>query len=255
MPDGSTLSYQYDAAHRLTEVSDSLGNVTQYTLDAMGNRIKEDTFDPADRLTRTRRRVFDALSRLYNDMGADGQKSTFGYDGNGNLKSSTDALGRSSATTYDQLNRMATLTDAAGGIVRYGYDAKDRLASVKDPIALTTSYTYDGLGNLVQLASPDTGITSYTADAAGNTVGSTDARGLAASYAYDALNRQIARNVFRRERRLRVRQCCHPRFLSERTPHEGDRWFRKHELSIRCVRSRIAENADSRLRLLRQRRS
>ena len=196
MPDGSTLSYQYDAAHRLTEVSDSLGNVTQYTLDAMGNRIKEDTFDPADRLTRTRRRVFDALSRLYNDMGADGQKSTFGYDGNGNLKSSTDALGRSSATTYDQLNRMATLTDAAGGIVRYGYDAKDRLASVKDPIALTTSYTYDGLGNLVQLASPDTGITSYTADAAGNTVGSTDARGLAASYAYDALNRQILATFF-----------------------------------------------------------
>jgi YD repeat-containing protein len=128
MPDGSTLSYQYDAAHRLTEISDSLGNVTQYTLDAMGNRIKEDTFDPADGLRRTRRRVFDALNRLYNDIGADGQKSTFGYDGNGNLKTSTDALGRTSATTYDPLNRMATLTDAAGGIVRYGYDAKDRSA-------------------------------------------------------------------------------------------------------------------------------
>jgi RHS repeat-associated protein len=190
MPDGSVLRYQYDAAHRLTEIADGLGNVTQYTLDAMGNRIKEDTFDPADRLQRTRRRVFDALNRLYNDIGADGQKSIFGYDGIGNLKTSTDALGRSSTTTYDPMNRMATLTDAAGGIVRYGYDAKDRLASVKDPIGLTTSYTYDAVGNLVQLSSPDTGITTYAADAAGNTVGSTDARGLAAAYAYDAINRQ-----------------------------------------------------------------
>ena len=39
MPDGSVLRYQYDAARRLTEISDGLGNVIQYTLDAMGNRI------------------------------------------------------------------------------------------------------------------------------------------------------------------------------------------------------------------------
>ena len=190
VPDGAAISYQYDAAHRLTEISDSIGNVKQYTLDAMGNRIKEDTFDPADRLRRTQRRVFDAFNRLYNEMGADGQKSTFGYDGNNNVKNSTDPLGRNSAMTFDQLNRMMTLTDAAGGTVRYGYDAKDRLASVKDPIGLTTSYTYDALGNVVQIASPDTGTTTYVSDAAGNTIGSTDARGLSATYVHDALNRQ-----------------------------------------------------------------
>jgi RHS repeat-associated protein len=190
MPNASALSYQYDAAHRLTEISDSLGNVTQYTLDAMGNRIKEDTFDPTDRLHGTQRRVFDALNRLYNTIGADGQKSTFGYDANGNLKNSTDPLGRNTANTFDQLNRMMTMTDAAGGVVRYGYDAKDRLASVKDPVGLTTSYTYDALGNLVLLSSPDTGITTYVPDDAGNTIGSTDARGLSTAYVHDALNRQ-----------------------------------------------------------------
>ena len=75
MPDGSVLRYQYDAAHRLTEIADGLGNVIQYTLDAMGNRIKEDVFDPSDRLQRTQRRVYDALNRLYNDIDASGQKS------------------------------------------------------------------------------------------------------------------------------------------------------------------------------------
>ena len=74
-PDGSSLRYQYDAAHRLTEIADGLGNVTQYTLDAMGNRIKEDVFDPSDRLQRTRQRVYDVLNRLYNDIGAAGQRA------------------------------------------------------------------------------------------------------------------------------------------------------------------------------------
>ena len=190
MPDGSFLRYQYDAAHRLTEIADGLGNVIQYTLDAMGNRIKEDVFDPADRLVRTQRRIYDALNRLYNDIGAAGQISAYLYDGNGNLKSSIDPLTRTTALNYDALNRLLNATDATGGVTRYGYDAKDRLISVQDPINLTTTYTYDGLGNLTQLASPDTGVATYVPDAAGNVVGATDARGMATSYVYDALNRQ-----------------------------------------------------------------
>ena len=190
MPDGSSLRYQYDAAHRLTEIADSLGNVIQYTLDAMGNRIKEDTFDPSDRLQRTQRRIYDVLNRRYNDIDASGQRTTYSYDPNGNLKTSTDALNRSTVQNYDSLNRLTTSTDPAGGIIRYGYDAKDRLTSVQDPINLTTTYTYDALGNLVKLTSPDTGITTHVPDAAGNTIGSTDARGLATAYVYDALNRQ-----------------------------------------------------------------
>ncbi len=190
LPDGSVIRYQYDAAHRLTEIADGSGNVIQYTLDAMGNRIKEDVFDPTDRLQRTGRRIYDALNRLYNDIGAAGQKSTYSHDANGNRKASTDPLDRNTALNYDALNRLLSSTDAAGGVTRYGYDAKDRLASVRDPINLTTTYTYDGLGNLTQLASPDTGIATYVSDAAGNVVGTTDARGMATSYGYDALDRR-----------------------------------------------------------------
>ena len=38
LPDGSYLNYGYDAARRLTEVSDNLGNRIVYTLDNAGNR-------------------------------------------------------------------------------------------------------------------------------------------------------------------------------------------------------------------------
>ena len=190
MPDGSVLRYQYDAAHRLTEIADGLGNTIQFALDAMGNRIREDVFDPSDQLQRTQRRVYDVLNRLHKDIGAAGQQAVYAYDANGNLKASTDPLNRNTSLNYDALNRLLNSTDAAGGVTRYGYDAKDRLATVQDPINLTTTYTHDGLGNVTQQASPDTGIATYVPDAAGNVIGSTDARGVATSHTYDALNRQ-----------------------------------------------------------------
>ena len=48
LPDGSSIAYTYDGAHRLTEIRDGLGHRIVYTLDAMGNRIKEEAFDPAN---------------------------------------------------------------------------------------------------------------------------------------------------------------------------------------------------------------
>ena len=107
--DGSVLRYYYDAAHRLTEIADGLGNVIQYTLDAMGNRIKEDIFDPSDRLQRTQQRVYDLKNRLYNDIGAAGQKSVYSYDAKGNLKASPiRSAGIRCATTMHWIGSSAS---------------------------------------------------------------------------------------------------------------------------------------------------
>jgi len=70
LPDGSYLQYTYDDAHRLTQISDGLYNKIVYTLDAMGNRIKEEVFDPAKTLTGTRQQVYDSLNRLHQSIGA-----------------------------------------------------------------------------------------------------------------------------------------------------------------------------------------
>jgi hypothetical protein len=36
----------------------------------MGNRIKEEAFDPSNTLSRTRQQVYDSLSRLHQSVGA-----------------------------------------------------------------------------------------------------------------------------------------------------------------------------------------
>lgn len=64
LPDGTALNYSYDAAHRLTRIQDSAGNRISYTLDGLGNRISEDSYDPAGQLARHIDRVYDALGRL-----------------------------------------------------------------------------------------------------------------------------------------------------------------------------------------------
>jgi YD repeat-containing protein len=69
LPDGSWIAYLYDDAHRLTEISDGVGNVIQYTLDSMGNRISEEVYDPQDALKRRQTRVYDSMNLLQRTLG------------------------------------------------------------------------------------------------------------------------------------------------------------------------------------------
>jgi len=195
LPDSSSITYTHDAAHRLTGIADNLGNKISYTLDLQGNRTREDVLDPSNQLAQTRSRVYDALNRLQQDIGAQNQTTQYAYDLQGNLTTVTDPLSRVTTNSYDALNRLASMTQpapAAGQpqpVIGYGYNGQDRLTQVTDPRNLVTSYAYDGLGNLNTQVSPDTGTTSNTYDIAGNILTSTDAKGQVTSYAYDALNR------------------------------------------------------------------
>jgi YD repeat-containing protein len=110
LPDGSFLSYGYDAAHRLTGIADSAGNSIAYTLDPMGNRTHEQVFDQGGALAQTRSRVYDALNRLAQDIGAQSQTTQYAYDAQGNVTGVTDPLGHATANGYDALNRLVQVT-------------------------------------------------------------------------------------------------------------------------------------------------
>jgi RHS repeat-associated protein len=197
LPDGSYLMYTYDAANRLTQITDGLGNKVLYTIDAMGNRTAENDYDPSNALVRTHTRIFNTLNQLWKDIGAAataGVTSVFAYDNNGNRTSITDPLGRVTAMGYDELNRLSQNTDAANGVTQFTFDVNDNVSSVLDPRNITTTYSYGGLAQLNSQSSPDTGGTANTYDSAGNLATSTDARGAVSYFTYDALNRPIARS-------------------------------------------------------------
>lgn len=70
MPSGLVLTYVYDDAHRLTQVSDSVGNSITYTLDDAGNRIGEQVKDPGGVLAQNVSRSYDLLGRLQSATGS-----------------------------------------------------------------------------------------------------------------------------------------------------------------------------------------
>lgn len=64
LPDSSHIKYRYDDAHRLTDITDAGGNTVHYTLDPVGNRVREEVQDASGKLTRHIVRIYDALNRL-----------------------------------------------------------------------------------------------------------------------------------------------------------------------------------------------
>ena len=69
LPDLSWVAYTYDGAHRLTGVTDNIGNSVTYTLDLTGNRLREQTNDPGGVLRRQITRVFDTMNRVTQQTG------------------------------------------------------------------------------------------------------------------------------------------------------------------------------------------
>ena len=183
------MQYAYDAAHRLTGVTDTDGNSITYTLDGAGNRVAEAVRDPSSTLTQSLTRTFNTLGRLEQQVGSAGQTTSYTYDGDGNVRTETDPYGRVTSYGYDELDRLSLITDPMLGLTDLAYDGTDNLLTVTDPRSLTTSYAYNGLGDQVGLTSPDTGASTFTFDASGELATGTDARSTTGTYGYDAARR------------------------------------------------------------------
>ncbi|MGO1069545.1 RHS repeat-associated core domain-containing protein [Lysobacter sp. CA199] len=196
LPGNVATSYTYDAAQRLTRITDNAGNYIHYTLDLAGNRKQEDTRTASDTLKQTLSRVFNVLGQLETLKDASANPTGFRYDKNGNPDRTTDALLRNNDQTYDPLNRLITTMQDVGGLnveTNLEYNAFDQVTKVKDPKRLDTDYAYNGFGDRTKLTSPDTGVTDYTYNPAGQLATKKDANDDAAHrYTYDALNRPKA---------------------------------------------------------------
>ena len=200
LPTGSYLTYSYDAAYRLTGIQDSacvsgVCDSIAYTLDNLGNRHIEQTYDPNGVLKKSLQRNYNDLNQLISLVGGAGQTTQYTVDRMGNTTSIQDPMTNVTNQVFDALNRLVTVEDPAtvenpvNGNTNYNYDPLDRVNDVTDAKGVNTGYSYDAFGDVTQQVSKDTGTTTYTYDLDGNRLSKTDARGVTAYYSYDDLNR------------------------------------------------------------------
>jgi RHS repeat-associated protein len=193
LPDHSQLTYGYDTAHRLTSITDLLGNKTTYTLDALGDRTLIEVTNASDKATWKHSGVFDALGRVTSDIGGMGQATHITYDPMGNSLTITPPSPSGKMTqTFDALNRLATHADLSpGGMTTYTYDTHNRVLSVNDANGNTTSYVYDGFGDRTQIASPDSGTSVFYYDPDRNLTKKVLPGPLTMNATFDALDRNL----------------------------------------------------------------
>jgi YD repeat-containing protein len=120
-----------DERGNVVRETDPRGRVVVRTFDPRNNRLSEtEAYDPAsppDPIPTT----------------------TWAYDPEDNLLSTTDPLGNTTAYTYNATRQVLTTTDARGGTTTNAYDAKGNLVSTTDPLGNATAYTYDTRGNVL----------------------------------------------------------------------------------------------------------
>ena len=174
----ASLTYAYDAANRLSQITQGTLQWT-FTYDSAGNRI---------RLTQPNgtQTVYTYLTNNWlssvahqNPGGSPFETISYTYDANGNRASQTDSSG-SSTYSYDVLNRLIqAVYPGTYGTWSWTYDAVGNRTQQVAP-AGTTIYAYDGNNRLTQASG-----VIYTYDANGNLIGTSAGQ----SFTYDSFNR------------------------------------------------------------------
>ena len=158
---GPALAYQYDAADRLTQITNSLGQ--QPIVSTL-------TYDNADELL-----------NLASTQGTTvTQNLQFSYDANGNRTQVTNQSGLSTSYTYDQANRLTTF----GTNSRYVYNG-DGLRVAKSVNGLSEAFTWDLSGQLPIIIQD--GTTRYVTGPGGLPLEQVTASGTVRYYHQDAL--------------------------------------------------------------------
>jgi RHS repeat-associated protein len=197
----------YDEANRRTLVENSLGNVTLYQLNEVGQVVSV-----TDALGGVTSYEYDHPSgQKTKETDPLGAETTRTYDARGNLTKLEDPTGAELNFEYGTLDQLTRLVDAIGGIWHWGYDAAGRLIGRANPLGQRTQFEwgssdviavvdpagqrmplgYDAAGNLVSLTTPDGANTQWTYDGLGRPRGRRDPNQNVRRVDRDALGRVV----------------------------------------------------------------
>ncbi|MCV2885332.1 LysM peptidoglycan-binding domain-containing protein [Aestuariibacter sp. AA17] len=160
--EGRTVTFDYDALARSTDVIDSFGRTTTYRFDQQGQLLSV-AKPPIDGTRQTTFFSYDDEGNLTSKK-VGGEVEHYYYDNNGNLTATLDAEGRRIERRYDANNRLiAELkyvdfdTDGTGLgrpddalVTRYVYDSNGALRFVVKDNGNVSEFQYNGLGQQIK---------------------------------------------------------------------------------------------------------
>ena len=221
-PDGTQMSYVYDAEKKTVELTERNGSRVTYVhddkyrdvkhihsngeerfaynqnnqktlyVDRLGNKTQY-AYDPAGNLVR----VIDALGNkteiLYGKKNQptgikiNGKDKLCGeYDAQGRLVKTRDALGNEVEITYTASGWPQTIQQADKSRISLSYDAKGNITAIEDALGNVTRYAYDALNRMVESTDGKGNVTKYAYDVMGNVTYVENAEGNCQSYEYNA---------------------------------------------------------------------
>jgi RHS repeat-associated protein len=191
-PNSRVTSRSYDDAGRLTGYARPAQDPTTYAYDGDGLRLSE-TSPSGDSMWSW---AYADDGRIVTQVDARGNApladpedytTTYDYDAEAHLTSTTDQLGQETTRTYDALGHLTSSTDPRGKTTTWTYDAGSRLTEVTPPGgADPTTYDYDQYGDLITRADALGHETTYTYDNIHQVTSATDPLDRVRTYEWDA---------------------------------------------------------------------
>ena len=219
---GQSLTFTYNAAGRITAITDSTGRTTNYTYDASNQFLLSVT----DFTGRTTSYTYDTSgapatrNALLSAQNPDRTIDNFRYDAQGHLSetfltnatmpgvdmtpvtyasgpfgdvSATDANGGTTQYSFDARGLLVKFQDPLGNVTHLLYDTNFNLVQVIDAAGQVTTNSYDQNRNLIRTTSPDGSVVAYTYSGPFHGLTSyTDPDGNTTSYAYDDRGNQLS---------------------------------------------------------------
>ncbi|WP_306297041.1 Calx-beta domain-containing protein [Nostoc sp. C052] len=206
---GDSLTLAYNSQGRISQITDSTGQVSSYSYDASGENllsvttpqgITNYTYDTGDVAAKKysllsvtsdlgyqRSFEYDNEGRLTKEF-SNGQTQTltYSYDSTGGV-TVTDSTGASQTVLLDDRGNAGQIRGVDNQNLLFSYDADGNLTGATLPNGSKSGYSYDALGNLTKQTNLLSQDVKFTYDATFNQLtGFTDLKGNGVSYSYDA---------------------------------------------------------------------
>jgi RHS repeat-associated protein len=185
---GNWTAYQWDGEMNKIKITD--GRVNTWSQDSDHRSRMLSRTDPGGNISTQAwsesNSATQYVSLLMNRTNFRTYKTSFSYDANGNLLTTTDALGSVSYRTYTSQGFLATSKDYRGYQTNYTYDTHGWLKQFQNPSGYTTTYDYDVIGRRLNVSTPLGFKTNYQYDGLDRLITVTDPLGNQTSYGFNA---------------------------------------------------------------------